>query len=315
MKYCIAIDGGGSKTEAVLLDETGHILRHHVGKGCNASDIGIEEARLRMDACLHPIFACAPAEVDSLYGGVAGVLPNGDIYSGELSKKHQIGTVRFDDDGCNIISGTLGHADGCGMICGTGSSLFARVEGKPLRHIGGKGYLIDTGGSGYELGKEAICMALRAVDGRCRGTVLTELLAKVLGRPVSDAVIAMVHRGGRPYIATFASAVFEGRKTGDWACVEIFERGAALMADLTYAAEQYFETDFTVVMGGGIISHYPEYVQAIREKASPRANMILQQAPPIYGAAVEAMWDAGVQVTEATRAQFLADYAAWTALP
>ncbi len=315
MKHCIAIDGGGSKTEAVLFDETGHILRHHVGKGCNPSDIGIEEARLRMQACLDPLFQCAPAGVTSLYGGVAGVIPTGDIYSEELSRKHQIGTVRFEDDGCNIISGTLGHADGCGMICGTGSSLFVRVEGEPLRHIGGKGYLIDTGGSGYELGKDAICMALRAADGRCRGTVLTELLARIFGRPVNDAVIAMVHRGGRPYIATFSSAVFEGRKTGDWACVEIFERGAALMADLTYAAEQYFETDFTVVMGGGIISHYPEYVQAIREKASKRANMVLQQAPPIYGAAVEAMWDAGVQVTDEIRAQFLADYAAWAALP
>ena len=31
MKYCIAIDGGGSKTEIVLFDETGHILRRHVG--------------------------------------------------------------------------------------------------------------------------------------------------------------------------------------------------------------------------------------------------------------------------------------------
>lgn len=28
MKYCIAIDGGGSKTEIVLFDETGHILPH-----------------------------------------------------------------------------------------------------------------------------------------------------------------------------------------------------------------------------------------------------------------------------------------------
>ena len=43
MKYCIAIDGGGSKTEIVLFDETEHILRRHVGQGGNPTDIGAEE--------------------------------------------------------------------------------------------------------------------------------------------------------------------------------------------------------------------------------------------------------------------------------
>lgn len=52
MKYCIAIDGGGSKTEIVLFDETGHILRRHVGQGGNPTDIGAEEARRRMHACM-----------------------------------------------------------------------------------------------------------------------------------------------------------------------------------------------------------------------------------------------------------------------
>ena len=41
MKYCVAIDGGGSKTEAVLFDETGNILRHHIGIGGNPTDICI----------------------------------------------------------------------------------------------------------------------------------------------------------------------------------------------------------------------------------------------------------------------------------
>ena len=308
MKYCIAIDGGGTKTEAVLFDEMGHILHRHVGAGGNPTDVGIEEAQLRMKDCLSRVVPHAPEAITALYGGIAGVLPNGDIFSDLISKNYPIGSIRIEDDGCNLISGTLGHADGCGMVCGTGSSLFVRVEGQPLRHIGGKGYLIDTGGSGFELGKEAICMALRAVDGRCRETVLTQLLAEILEQPITDAVIPKVHRGGRPYIATFASAVFAGRKLGDWACEDIFQRGSALMADLIWAARQYFKKPFTVVMGGGIVANYPEYAQAIREKAPPEATVMLQSAPPVYGAAVEAMWDAGIPVTDEVRAHFLKDY-------
>ncbi|MEI3362101.1 MAG: hypothetical protein V8R75_05725 [Oscillospiraceae bacterium] len=42
--------------------------------------------------------------------------------------------------------------------------------------------------------------------------------------------------------------------------------------------------------------------------------MLLQTAPPVYGAAVEAMWDAGIPVTEAVRTRFLKEYAQAAAL-
>lgn len=309
MKYCIAIDGGGTKTDAMLFDSAGNIIKRFVGPGNNPTDLGCDEALKRMIKTLDAVYSYAPGAVDALFGGVAGTLPNGDIYSDTVRKRYNIRSIRFEDDGYNLISGAFGHADGCGMVCGTGSSLFVRREGQPLRHIGGKGYLIDTGGSGFELGREAIREALRAVDGRRGSTVLVDLLAGIIGRPIDDGVTPIVHRGGRPYIASFAKAVFEGRRLGDKACEEIFQRQAALMADLTYAAQTSFDGDFNVVAGGGIVSHYPEYFAAIKEKSAPGAKLVLQDAPPAYGAAVEAMWDAGESVTDGFKTRFLAQYA------
>lgn len=309
MKYCIAIDGGGTKTDTVLFDTEGNILARHVGPGNNPTDIGCDEARKRLMEDIDAVYHNAGGAVETLYGGIAGTLPNGDIYSDEISRRYDIRCVRIEDDGCNLISGAFGHADGCGMVCGTGSSLFVRREGQPLRHIGGKGYMIDTGGSGFEIGRDAICMALRAADGRIEHTVLQELLGEMLGCPVDDRVIPMVHRGGRPYIASFAAAVFAGRRMGDRVCEEIFQRQSALMADLTYAAQTSFDGGFNVVAGGGIVSHFPEYFEAIKQKSAPGANLVLQNAPPVYGAAAEAMWDAGEPVTESFRARFLEAYA------
>lgn len=309
MKYCIAIDGGGTKTDTVLFDTEGNILARHVGPGNNPTDIGCDEARKRLMEDIDAVYHNAGGAVETLYGGIAGTLPNGDIYSDEISRRYDIRCIRIEDDGCNLISGAFGHADGCGMVCGTGSSLFVRREGQPLRHIGGKGYMIDTGGSGFEIGRDAICMALRAADGRTEHTVLQELLGEMLGCPVDDRVIPMVHRGGRPYIASFAAAVFAGRRMGDRVCEEIFQRQSALMADLTYAAQTSFDGGFNVVAGGGIVSHFPEYFEAIKQKSAPGANLVLQNAPPVYGAAVEAMWDAGEPVTESFRARFLEAYA------
>lgn len=309
MKYCIAIDGGGTKTDTVLFDTEGNILARHVGPGNNPTDIGCDEARKRLMEDIDAVYRNAGGAVETLYGGIAGTLPNGDIYSDEISRRYDIRCIRIEDDGCNLISGAFGHADGCGMVCGTGSSLFVRREGQPLRHIGGKGYMIDTGGSGFEIGRDAICMALRAADGRIEHTVLQELLGEMLGCPVDDRVIPMVHRGGRPYIASFAAAVFAGRRMGDCVCEEIFQRQSALMADLTYAAQTSFDGGFNVVAGGGIVSHFPEYFEAIKQKSAPGANLVLQNAPPVYGAAAEAMWNAGEPVTEGFRARFLEAYA------
>lgn len=309
MKYCIAIDGGGTKTDTVLFDTEGNILARHVGPGNNPTDIGCDEARKRLMEDIDAVYHNAGGAVETLYGGIAGTLPNGDIYSDEISRRYDIRCIRIEDDGCNLISGAFGHADGCGMVCGTGSSLFVRREGQPLRHIGGKGYMIDTGGSGFEIGRDAICMALRAADGRTEHTVLQELLGEMLGCPVDDRVIPMVHRGGRPYIASFAAAVFAGRRMGDRVCEEIFQRQSALMADLTYAARTSFDGEFNVVAGGGIVSHFPEYFEAIKQKSAPGANLVLQSAPPVYGAAAEAMWDAGEPVTDGFRARFLEAYA------
>ena len=125
------------------------------------------------------------------------------------------------DDTYSVISSVLGHRDGCGLVAGTGSSLFVRAGNKGCIHIGGWGYLIDTGGSGYDLGRDAIYMALRSVDGRGRKTVLNHLLEKELGCRVEDA-ISGIYAGGRPYIASLAHNVFEGRRMGDSVCGEIF---------------------------------------------------------------------------------------------
>ena len=44
MRCFIAIDSGGTKTDAVLFEETGHILARSLTQGCNAMDIGIGSA-------------------------------------------------------------------------------------------------------------------------------------------------------------------------------------------------------------------------------------------------------------------------------
>ncbi len=45
MNHYIGMDAGGTKTEAVLTDERGHIVSRLYGRGCNPMDNGPEAVR------------------------------------------------------------------------------------------------------------------------------------------------------------------------------------------------------------------------------------------------------------------------------
>ena len=307
MKYYIGIDAGGTKTEAILADQGGHIVKRIVRKGCNPMDIGVEETKSHILSVVNELTALSPAIPVSMYGGIAG-LDRIDVgMDGFLSQNTAIPVIRTEDDGCNMISGMLGHVNGCGMVCGTGSSLFARIEGKPLVHIGGLGYLIDTGGSGYELAQDGLKHAYRYLDGRGEKTLLVERFEKAIGSSMKYA-FADIYGGGRPFIASLAHVVFECAADGDKISQSILDTGSFKLAELTHAAAKHFDDRFTVVMNGGIFTAYPHYAQAVKDKASPRADMIKADVPAIYGAVVEALWQDGINADKTTRRNFLEDY-------
>lgn len=310
MRYFIGIDSGGTKTDTVLFDETGHILLRDIALGCNELDNGPETARARLEEIVLRVVKAAPGPIAAIVGGIARRESYIDRFMADIRPHVGEAVLKFDDDMVIIMDGILVGADGCGMVCGTGSSLGVRKDGKLQRVIGGRGYLIDARGSGYSIARDGIYHAARAIDGRDEPTVLCRLFADAFGKDL-DAALPEVYQGGRRYIASLAHIVFEGRAMGDRACFRIIEENSLKMAELTWAAERDFPGEFTVVMGGGIFAAYPDYANMVIAKASPRAKMIHSTLPPVYGAAVMAAAEAGIRGGERFRETFLGDYAEW----
>src|SRR4051794_2417841 len=46
MSFKIGVDGGGTKTECILIDAQGNIVGRHLAPGCNPSVVGPEQARM-----------------------------------------------------------------------------------------------------------------------------------------------------------------------------------------------------------------------------------------------------------------------------
>lgn len=307
MELFIAIDSGGTKTEAILAKKDGTILRRVCGKGCNPMDVGVAATQEIVCDITQQLLDAAEGPVLSLYAGIAGANRTDIGLDKLLAERFQIPHIRVEDDMRIVVSATLGHQDGCGLICGTGCSL-SLIKGEwPYDQVGGLGYLIDTGGSGYELGRQAIMHTYRYLDGRGPCTILAELIPQRMGKDMK-AGFADIYAGGRPYIASFAGLVFEGAEKGDAICLQILEKGSNDLAELTWAAEKHFDGEFSIVMSGGIFGYFRHYADMVRRKSSPRAKMVPAKAPPVYGALVEACHQCGITLTDAERDRFMKLY-------
>ena len=307
MDCMIAFDVGGTKTDAVLFDSTGRVLRRSVTPGANPLDVGFDEACRRYLHAIHTLLKdFENIHILSIYGGIACLEYFGNRVNEAIAAQVQADHIRTEPDGNCLISAMLGHTDGACMICGTGSSLCYR-QGESYGHIGGWGYLVDSCASGFILGKKALLAVAREQDGRGEKTLLTQLIAQQCGESM-EAHFEKIYAGGRPYIASFARLVFEARRAGDRVAAQIFDECVADLNELVWTAYRRFGGGYPLVLNGGIFQHFPEYVQAVKAHAPQQVQIIDSDAPPVYGGAVEAMYDAGMTCDAAFKQRFLEGY-------
>lgn len=307
-RLLIAQDIGGSKAESLLFSDSGEILRRTVLRGVNALDKGLEAARA---CCLDGAKEIAGKEdISSIYCGMAGGHYYGASLTAALKEAFPSAAVTATSDMPMLITAMLGHRDGAGLICGTGTSLCIR-RGNEISQVGGYGYTIDNRGGGFDLGRQAVYAALREKDGRGEHTLLTVLLEERLGDKIEQA-IPKLYEGGIPCFASFAPIVFEARRAGDRAAGEILDQGADHLAEMTVAACGRLGKPFTLVLNGGIFTHFPEYADALTARIPESVTVVRSNVPPILGAAMEAMHQQGLPDGEPFRDAFLSSYQKYT---
>lgn len=307
-QYLIAVDAGGTKTEAVLFTADGALVRHLMRPGINPLVSGLDDAVGKCLAILNELCAAAPAPVAAAYVGMPGLQYYGGRVEKQLSEQALARHLRAEADGYMLISAMLGHADGAGLVCGTGSGLYVR-SGACQYGVGGWGYIIDGCGSGFVLGRRAIRAAIRQADGRGPQTLLTELVNEQIGGDVTG-YLPQLYAGGRALFASFARTVFQACARQDAVAQKIFDDCADDLAELVLAGHRRAPIE-KLVLNGGIFQHFPEYVEAVRQRVPSEITFIRSDAPPIIGAAAEAMHDAGLQCGALFRARFLEELRAW----
>jgi N-acetylglucosamine kinase-like BadF-type ATPase len=290
--FAVGVDGGGSKTLAVVVDVEGNERGRGVAGSSNHTGVGIEQAVQHIYSAVEDAArqAGCTLPLQSSWFGLAGVDRPGDYdlllpYLLSLAQ-----SVHLTNDAELVLSG-LPDAVGIALIAGTGSiALGCDTRGTKVRS-GGWGHIIGDEGSGYELGCRCLHAVARATDGRGQATMLVEMLLRYWRLDVASDMIGKVYDDpDKATIAALSALVFAAARDGDEVACGIVEDAVRELALVTVAVKN--RLDFTggqvgLALGGGLLLHETDFrtkvISAINAHMS-LGDVALVEEPALSGA-------------------------------
>jgi N-acetylglucosamine kinase-like BadF-type ATPase len=309
----VAVDGGGSKTDAVALSLDGRIVAQARGAGSSPHFFGLEASVAVVDELVRRVAGGAHVRQADLYVSGLDLPIELERYRDALEGLPWAGSsVVVENDLFALLRAGTDEPDAVAVVCGTGiNAVGVRADGATVRFPSLGGLSGDWGG-GYGLGAEALWHAARAVDGRGPDTLLVEGVCRALGVATIPQLIEQLHFGERDAsgLSDAAPAVFAAAEAGDAVAVGLVERQAdeivafvrAIVTRLGLVGEP-----IPVVMGGGILETAPARLEAAIAKGvatvAPLARLELVRQPPIVGAALLALSHGGADASSAAVAR------------
>ncbi|RKS77663.1 N-acetylglucosamine kinase-like BadF-type ATPase [Motilibacter peucedani] len=298
MTHLLAVDGGNSKTDVVLLTDAGEVLATGRTGGFHPHSVGAEEAVARLAPCVEQVLAEAGvARVDH----VSACLANVDLPAEEvevLARLEKAGwgaeTVVANDTFAVLRSGT-DEPRGVAVVCGAGINCVGLLPDGRSARFPALGMLTGDWGGGMGLASELMWAAARCEDGRGRRTLLAERAAAHFGLPTAVAVAEAVHlrRIDAGRLHELVPVLFAAAREGDAVALEIVARQAeeiALLSTIALTRLGMLDAPAPVVLGGGVLAaREPLLVDGIAERlarTAPWAVPHVVDAPPVLGAAL-----------------------------
>ena len=284
-KALIAIDGGGTKTDFVLFNESGEILQKLSLGGTNPNAYGLEKAQAVLAEGIDRLLA-AGVEIIGLYAGISGasVGENKERLQGFLKDRYPFLKSRVEGDIYNVIN-SAGEMKKCiGVISGTGSVVYG-YDGQMLHRAGGWGYLFDDAGSGFDMGRDLFRYCLACEDGTAEKTELYDRVSQAVGGVIFDH-LSIIYAKGKDYIASFTPLIFEYYLKGDQTALKIVEKTVDRLAELITRINHTCDCGNVVVLSGGIASAKDIIKPLLRARIDGGLRIIIPEMPPIFGAAI-----------------------------
>ncbi|MGQ9683099.1 MAG: N-acetylglucosamine kinase [Anaerolineae bacterium] len=306
--YVLGVDGGTTKTVALVADEQGTVLGAARGSGSNWTGPDVEIPMSVVVGTVREALAKAGLrgrDVAMASLGLAGADWPED-HARRRAYLEAAGIARRlvvkNDSLVGLRAGTR-RPYGIGIVAGTGTNTAAIApDGREYAF----GYYASQGGAG-DIAEDALWAVLRAEDGRGRPTRLTLAVLEKLGFAHPDDLLrAMVARSiERSLVNSLCPLVFEVAAAGDEVATEIVVRHGLMLAEYAVAAIRRFgmeRDEFDIVLNGSVFKGQgplliDTIVQAVH-KVAPRARIVRAGLEPAVGAVLLAYDALGITVSE-----------------
>jgi N-acetylglucosamine kinase-like BadF-type ATPase len=243
----LAVDGSGTRTQALLTDLQGKALARGFGPSSNLHGVGFDTFARALTTAIEGALmnALGPrastegppwrnAHIAAACFGLAGV--DGPEDEAQVSRwvREQGITERFlvVNDSELIVAGGTPEGFGVALISGVGSVCLGRAPNGRTARAGGWGHLLGDEGSGYQMALSALRLATQTADGRAESKALLEAVLRHWSLPDARALIRHIHAPAMTQsdIAGLATTVLELAGDGDPAASAIANDSARELA-------------------------------------------------------------------------------------
>jgi N-acetylglucosamine kinase-like BadF-type ATPase len=300
MRCALAIDGGGSKTDAVVVDERGQVLGWGRGGPMHSYYSTPEEVQASYRAALTQ--ALGEVQADSFC--VSDVLGRHGMLD-ELVMAH--GPVAAHVSGCEVETAFASVQETWGLVVlsGTGSFVYGRTPEGQRKHFGGLGPVLGDYGSAYAVGLRGLRAAFASQWAPRRKTTLETELLKVYDLPDLHAIFNRVYQQGLSRRETAASArvVNQQAEAGDRVAAQCLTDAADELAEVALDIVdglQMQDMSFPMIAVGSVAQNSRLWWQRMCERVqavAPHVRPMIPQVRPVIGGALLALRELGVDWT------------------
>jgi len=301
--FIIGVDGGGTKTRALLCDERGERIAEAIGAGSAVRPQEIERSSGIIAGVVRDVIENAdktrgPDRPRVLCVGVAGVgrEPERQALWESLVAHDLAEEVIVQTDLGVAVDDAFGDGPGVLLIAGTGSSAFGRGPTGVTARCGGWGPVIGDEGGGAWIGRRALSVVSAAADGREPETALTGAVLTATEASETSDLIRWAASATPATLATLAPVVISVADGGDLRANSIVSMAVEELALHVRALARQLFTDerasVPVALMGGLLSKGASFRKRLEHRlksAVPGAHIHTGEIDPARGAVRSAL--------------------------
>ena len=307
--YALGIDGGGSRTRALLCDTHGQIIGKGLSGGTNPRTYSAGELKAHLQEAIEQ--ATRSIDCSKILAAHFGIAGAGDArtrakvqaITKELLSEQTTRTIGHDLE--IALVGGLGSNTGIVLVAGTGSACYGRTCDGRSTKCGDWGDLVDDVGSGSWIGLRALQVCVRQADGRLPESPLKQAVMDFLKIEHMDAFKTRIHDSGlsRSERAQLAPIILDLASKGDEVSLAIVAEGVdALSSCVFITSRQLGIKSPTVLLAGGLLQHtyFSNSLEAALNARIPNAIITQPILSPTAGAVLMALKAANCEISDAS---------------